>query len=518
MILSAAPVKSLTTRSSSRRPPQFIGFDLGTSGARISVIEPMTTSSNNSGNNSDEEEYREIYSQAVSWGDNGDGGASGGAYDDAESWMTAIETLLQGAADHFEGGLEDVARLCVSGTSASCLVADRSTLEVTRPPRMYNYDILSSTSNTAVVQCAKEAMDILERHVPSKHTSRARTGSLAKLLAWARERPMTEAEVFCHQSDYVSASLMHMHDKSNSHDEGVITSDWHNCLKLGYDVRNDCWPNWIKTCMEVSGIANPLQTGGGAIPLRVLSPGSPMGTVSPSVAKRFGLGEDTIVVGGTTDSNAAFFAAAGAGPQAGTAVTSLGSTLAIKLLSAQFVEDADRGIYSHRFPSFSDNDVEKDPQKWLVGGASNVGCAIFGELQFSNDELDKLSAKIDPSTDCPLSYYPLTKMGERFPVADAYKIPILTPVPDSRQDYLHGLLQSIAFIERDGFDALRDLGAPYPSVVWTCGGGSRNAVWSQMRERILQAKGDKDDILRVRRAANTEASYGAALLAAASYK
>jgi hypothetical protein len=32
------------------------------------------------------------------------------------------------------------------------------------------------------------------------------------------------------------------------------------------------------------------------------------------------------------------------------AVASLGSTLAIKFLSRNFVEDADCGVYSHRFP------------------------------------------------------------------------------------------------------------------------------------------------------------------------
>ena len=151
-----------------------------------------------------------------------------------------------------------------------------------------------------------------------------------------------------------------------------------------------------------------------------------MGTISPTGAKRFGLPVDTMLVGGTTDSNAAFFAAAGAQPQIGTAVTSLGSTLAIKLLSEQYVEDADRGVYSHRFPSFPktstrSNHPERQLQKsqWLVGGASNVGCAIFRELEFSNDELDVLSEGIDPDTGSPLSYYPLIKPGERFPIADS---------------------------------------------------------------------------------------------------
>jgi xylulokinase len=424
---------------------------------------------------------------------------------------------------------------------------------------MYNYDICSNAATdnadpAAASRAAEQAVKILELFVPSKHTARAKTGSLAKLLAWQCERPLQSHEVLCHQSDFVSSRLIYEGLPSPPIEQKVITSDWHNCLKLGYDVINDEWPSWMNTCLEGAGMSNPFGEQTNVIPLRIISPGDAMGTISPTVASRFGLSLDTIVVGGTTDSNAAFFAAAGAQPKIGTAVTSLGSTLAIKLLSQQYIEDADLGVYSHRFPSFSasssssrsyssssDFSSRSSPElqtQWLVGGASNVGCAIFRELKFSNTELDKLSQWIDPDADSPLSYYPLVKPGERFPTADSNKAPIIEPVPESRLEYLHGLLQSIARIERDGFRALYELGSPIPSIVWTCGGGSRNDVWTRMRQRILSANweesslsGDNidasnvncnDDMpsapqLQVMRATNTEASYGAALLAAASY-
>lgn len=44
---------------------------------------------------------------------------------------------------------------------------------------------------------------------------------------------------------------------------------------------------------------------------------------------------------------------------------------------------------------------------WLVGGASNVGCAVLREQGFSNDELRTLSLDIDPMADSNLKYYPL---------------------------------------------------------------------------------------------------------------
>lgn len=480
-------VKLITTGGmSTAKPQRFVGFDLGTSGARISVIESQASAA---------EDYKEVHSEAIRWDDKG-------TYDDADAWMNAILRLFQGAANSL-GGLESVVSVCVSGTSASCLVINRDTKEVTRKPRMYNYDVIGSADQDKKI-FAEEAMELLEKHAPPRHTARARTGSLAKILTWIKEKPLAKNEVLCHQSDFISLKLM---DKSTS----PLKSDWHNCLKLGYDVREKTWPSWIGDCLEDAGVTNPI-SGDGIIPLTIVSPGQPMGRVNREMAETLGLSKECVVVGGTTDSNAAFFAAAGTRPSFGTAVTSLGSTLAMKQLSQQYVEDATRGVYSHRFPNFDDPEAEA----WLVGGASNVGCVILRELEFSNEELVQLSSKIDPMTDSPLEYYPLTKPGERFPVADANKEPVLEPRPDDRKEFLHGILQSIGDVEREGFQVLQELGAPPPTIVWTCGGGSNNDMWNKLRERRLSTKFDRKDI-NVKRAECTEASFGAALLAAATF-
>lgn len=92
-------------------------------------------------------------------------------------------------------------------------------------------------------------------------------------------------------------------------------------------------------------------------------------------------------------------------------MTSLGSTLAIKLLSSVRVDNAKYGIYSHRLGD-----------SWLVGGASNTGGAVLKKI-FSDSELRKLSEKINPQVQSPLDYYPLNSLGERFPRAD----PLLQP-------------------------------------------------------------------------------------------
>ena len=106
----------------------------------------------------------------------------------------------------------------------------------------------------------------------------------------------------------------------------------------------------------------------------MVEPGASLGRVSEAAVKRWGLPPSCEVVAGTTDSIAAFLASGA--EESGTAVTSLGSTLAIKMLSDTRVDDSELGIYSHRLGD-----------QWLVGGASNVGCAVLRSEGFSNDEL-----------------------------------------------------------------------------------------------------------------------------------
>jgi len=67
------------------------------------------------------------------------------------------------------------------------------------------------------------------------------------------------------------------------------------------------------------------------------------------------------------------------------------------------------------------------------------------------------------------------------------------------------LLESIARIEKRGYDLLSDNGVPYPEQVRTVGGGSQNPTWRRIRERVLGVP--------VVTARQTEAAYGAALLA-----
>ncbi len=224
---------------------------------------------------------------------------------------------------------------------------------------------------------------------------------------------------------------------------------------------------------------------------RVLMPGTPIGTIDPHLAERWGLRKETRICAGTTDSTAAFIASGAREP--GEAVTSLGSTLVLKVISDKPVFAPEYGVYSQPLG-----------EHWLVGGSSNSGGAVLRHF-FRDEEMAELSRQLRPDTPTGLDYYPLPAKGERFPRNDPKLEPRLDPRPAEDARFFQGLLEGIARIEKEGYDRLAKLGAPYPVSVRSNGGGARNAAWTQIRGALLGAP--------MLPAEQEHACYGAARLA-----
>ncbi|PAY21005.1 hypothetical protein CKO51_02860 [Rhodopirellula sp. SM50] len=68
------------------------------------------------------------------------------------------------------------------------------------------------------------------------------------------------------------------------------------------------------------------------------------------------------------------------------------------------------------------------------------------------------------------------------------------------------MFESIAEIERAGYAALQELGAPAAHQISTAGGGAANDVWRQIRTRVLA--------VAVLNADSSVAAVGAARIAA----
>ena len=289
-------------------------------------------------------------------------------------------------------------------------------------------------------------------------------------MLWLQAQPNLDAtRFFLNQADWLTAQL--------SGRPGL--SDYHNALKMGFDVETRRWPTWLGQLTRLDRLP------------QVVAPGSDIGPIGHDQARRLGINGDCLVRAGTTDSIAAFLAAGVNRP--GKAVTSLGTTLVLKLLSEKRVEAGRYGVYSHWFGKL-----------WLAGGASNAGGSVLRQF-FDDAELAALSAEIDPQAGSGLDYYPLPRPGERFPVDDPALPPRLEPRPESQRQFLHGLLEGLANIEALGYARLAELGATPLSHVVSAGGGARNTTYGKIRQRRLKVP--------VTTAPQQEAAFGSARLA-----
>lgn len=393
-----------------------LGIDFGTSGIRINIINHLNNI---------------IFDDRILF--------KSSDIQSKELWITSINALLLNIPKNISLNIQAIS-LC--GTSASCIILSSSG-EVKYPVRMYDYDVISNNK-----EFGSKALARIQQYSPSGNAVNAATSTLAKLLTWKYESKILSTDRLAHQADVIISYLLHGSNPPSS--TSSFISDWHNALKLGYDVQNLQYPVWLLELLDQEGIDQQV------LP-RVVEPGSVVGTINQDLSNRYHLPQNCKIVSGTTDSIAAFIATGVSQP--GEAVTSLGSTTVLKLISTTMVQDSKRGIYSHRLMGSS-------ASLWLVGGASNVGCSILRQENYSSDELEDLSKDIDSSVDSPLVYYPLCKQGERFPVNDPNKQPILEPKPSHergsrryRLEYLHGLLQGVAAVEVQGYQALKELGA-----------------------------------------------------------
>ena len=372
---------------------------------------------------------------------------------DAHIWWQSLQQVLTNLCQHIDS--QQVKAISIDGTSGTLLVTDEQG-EPLSHALMYN--------DASCVQMAEQISKI----APETSAAQGASSGLAKLLYLQKTFP--QARHLCHQADWLAGKL-------SGH---FNTSDENNALKTGYDPITGTWPEWLDKLI----INRDLLPG-------VVAPGTITGSVSSEICKQYNFNDNIKMVAGTTDSIAAFIATGA--KHVGEAVTSLGSTLVLKIISTQPVTSAEYGIYSHKL-----GDV------WLAGGASNSGGAVL-KRHFTDDQLTTMTDSLKPDQSTQLNYYPLCTTGERFPVNDPLKENMLSPRPDNDVVFFQGILESISRIEQDGYNKLQQLGAPYPDIIHTAGGGSVNDGWTKIRSNMLG--------IPVRAAKHTEACYGSALLA-----
>lgn len=428
------PKTDITTK------PTFIGIDLGTSGCRACLID------------ADENvlhETRIAFPEPKIQGQH--------VEQDASIWWQAVQTVLSQLCQH--PAAQSLVAIAVDGTSSTVLVTDEH-YQPLAPALMYND-----------ARATVEAERIQAIAPNSSSAVLGASSSLSKLLWLIKHIP--DCKRMLHQADYISGQL-----------SGVYISDFNNCLKAGFDPETETWGNWL------SGLDLPKDM----LP-KVEAPGTIVGQLTSSNQELLGIKHPVHIVSGTTDSIAGFLATGAC--NIGDAVTSLGSTVVLKILSPTAINSPKEGIYSHKINN-----------AWLAGGASNAGGSVLRQL-FDDITLQQLSKQLTFDQATGLKYYPLLKTGERFPENDANKKACLTPRPDEDIVFLQAILESLTAIEKQGYESLQEKGSPTPTRLFTVGGGSKNKKWMQYRSEQLNTE--------VIIPKYTEACFGTALLAKQGY-
>ncbi|UWP79643.1 FGGY-family carbohydrate kinase [Dactylosporangium fulvum] len=259
-----------------------------------------------------------------------------------------------------------------------------------------------------------------------------------------------------------------------------VAADWSHALKTGYDPAALAWP---------AASAVPA----GVLP-DVVRPGTLLGRINADGAAHTGFAAGTPVRAGMTDGCAAQIAAGALIPGSWNAV--LGTTLVLKGVTEDRLEDPAGAVYSHRHPD----------QGWLPGGASSVGAGLL-DLRFpaaDRNRRDAAAARYEPAGGI---VYPLAGRGERFPFvrpdAEAFETGGL--VDDD--DRYAAVLQAVAYVEKLAYAHMRRLGAQVDGPYYITGGATRSRYWCQLRADVL----GHELILP----ASAEPAFGMAVLAAA---
>ncbi|MGP4113422.1 FGGY-family carbohydrate kinase [Streptomyces sp. 4N509B] len=310
--------------------------------------------------------------------------------------------------------------------------------------------------------------------------------ALPKLLWWRDRGLLTGGVRFAHQPDVVTAALVGR----------PVASDSSHALKTGYDLLAERWPEAVLTRLGLDPASLP----------EVVRPGTVLGTVCRAAAARTGLPAGTPVVAGMTDGCAAQLAAGALGVGEWNSV--LGTTLALKGVSASLPHDPTGAVYSHRAPH---------DELWLPGGASSTGAGAV-RLLFPDadaralDALTAAAARVEREGRRLPVCYPLAGHGERFPfVAPTARGflgdgPMAFPPGAEPAEVFAAVCAGVAYVERLSFEVLAAAGSDVGGPVAFTGGAARNPWWNQLRCDVLGVP--------VRLPSNPEPALGMAVLAA----
>jgi|FLOH01.1.fsa_nt_gi D-ribulokinase len=249
-----------------------------------------------------------------------------------------------------------------------------------------------------------------------------------------------------------------------------IPADWSHALKTGVNLESKNWDSQVLESAKNANISLP----------QVVAPGTELGKMG-----------DIRIYAGMTDGCTAQISVGGS--EIGSAVTILGTTMVIKLVSDKEVSGP--GFYSHLLPT----------NNWLVGGASNLGGISFRKFSRDIKTWDREAEKNGPAS---FVTYPLVAKGERFPIADKNLELFSSGTSRDGTDQYRAILEGIAFAEKYAYEILAAAGAPLTGDLKTAGGGAKSAIWCKIRASVMNRP--------IATLKNSGSDFGASLMAIAA--
>jgi sugar (pentulose or hexulose) kinase len=413
-----------------------LGIDVGTQGARVLACDPQGA----------------VLAQAgEAFAARPPGELPAGWFEQhPDDWWTATTACLRRVVGLLANGGHApaaIAGLSVASTSGSVCLVDAAG-QPQGPALMYN-----DARAVAEAQEVSAAGAALEAKLGYRFAS---SYALPKLLWLKRHQParFEAARHILSPTDFIVGRLSGQFD----------VSDYNNALKTGFDLLDECWPEFIERDLGIPRERLP----------HIVAPGTPVGQVTEQAAAATGLAAGTPVLAGTTDGCAAQVSTGAVAP--GEWNSTLGTTLVLKGVTRSLLRDPLGRIYCHRHPD----------GYWLAGGASNVGGECIAQ-RFPAAHLERLNAAALAHAPSDLIIYPLVARGERFPFVrpQAQGFTLGDSAGASEEMLYTAYLEGVGYVERLAYETLHGLGAELGDAIYAAGGATGSGAWLQLRADIL---------------------------------
>jgi sugar (pentulose or hexulose) kinase len=386
-------------------------------------------------------------------------------------WKEAVDVIIHKMTEKFPESKKILKEICITGTSGTIIPVGMYG-EYLFPAIMYD-DERSRAE-------AEEINQIIRSRNYSHPLTFTTYFSLPKILWLKRHEDLVyqKTTIFCHVPDYIIGYLTGSFE----------ISDYSSALKTGYLLTEKKWPEFIHKDLGISPEKLP----------KIQALGLLVASLSNESMQKYGFERPVAVITGCTDSTAKTIAAGL--KEVGEVMISFGSSLVVRFISSHQKVDIENA-YSHYHPN----------QLWISGASSNVSLQWITE-KFLCQNLDMKQLEEDarnhlPTSDCYV--YPLENKGERFPFIDnqfrGFEIGNFDSLAKKYAAYMEGT----CFVARLCLEKL--CGLTYKRTIKRLviiGQNTSSDLWMQLCANILGMK--------IEIPLYPEASYGAALLAAAS--